>query len=1102
MSLSRAEPRVATTRRGRAALRCLVATAAGLCLTAGAALAREPAGITSLEAAADQHRDRALPLYREAFELWGQIAELGRRLGDGACRRRADEARAALAANLLDPGLLEALGIAAPAAPWPLSAALGALEKPGDEARSLEQLARLLAVARRSYLGLAEREERDLPLIHEALALARRALADLHQLQADEGYRKALALAESGGAEPAAAAAAVRLRFKLRDFRGALDLAGRSRPAIRGLDDAERARHLGIVEAAARFLGEREEALAAAAELKALGDKAEGSPRPFARLAGLPVGSAADLAATAAALIGLLDAGRWRLSAREAALAAHFAALSALELGEYALAEDLLRSRASGPELDPWLRAAMLARLAFARDRLGDFEGALKAAREAETLVAGLERTEVFRARLVLNAASALLGLGKLDEALAAARGVLGGKELPLELRIRARLLIGAVWYEKAREAPERLKDAAGAFLTAEREMKAGGDDLPARAELEVLASIPLANILRREAIELEAKAPEAAARKRREAIERQDAALRRADAAGLRGAAAIAASNLGELYLEAGDLAAARSFVAWALERAREERSFETEWRCHWYLGRIAAAEGDHAAAERELWRAAEIIDSYRSRLLDAETKSGFMTDKMDLYRDMARWALERRRPAEAFEIAERARARALIESLGWRFVTLANPRETSLYREYVSLVGQEAKARQGGSPALLGVRAAALDHDLLRRRLTALRDHLLGAPELGQAIRALVSGAPATSAEVLSRLAPGAALIEYFSLGDALAAFVAAEGKIEAVRLPVRHHELRAPVRAFLAAGAGAEEPARRLHEMLLQPLLSLLPSPPAERAARVIIVPYGVLHQLPFEALRDARGLQIERWEISYLPSASLLKYLDWSRRAPRPAAAEGEGLRLLALADPHTDYNGDGRRDLVELAHARSEVAGFAPRFERKEVLTDRYATEGALIELGTEKDVIHLACHGEFYPQRPWDSTLFLAPGPSPAPPVDDGRLQAFEVYALDLRGNRLVALSGCETGRSELSGGDDPAGLATAFLHAGAASLLVSLWKVEDAATAELMKTFYRKWIDEGKDRVAALREAKLELARGAFPHPRQWSAFVLIGDR
>jgi CHAT domain-containing protein len=165
-----------------------------------------------------------------------------------------------------------------------------------------------------------------------------------------------------------------------------------------------------------------------------------------------------------------------------------------------------------------------------------------------------------------------------------------------------------------------------------------------------------------------------------------------------------------------------------------------------------------------------------------------------------------------------------------------------------------------------------------------------------------------------------------------------------------------------------------------------------------------------------------------------------------------------------------------------------------------VLDGASALERACAARAGQGDVVHFACHGEFYPAQPWDSCLFLAAGPAGSP-ADDGKLRAAEVLGLDLARARLVTLSGCETGRGAVLAGDDTVGLGTAFLHAGAGALLVSLWRVEDRATSALMTAFYKKWMGERKDKVTALYEAKLELLRGAAPEPRQWGAFILTGE-
>ncbi len=134
------------------------------------------------------------------------------------------------------------------------------------------------------------------------------------------------------------------------------------------------------------------------------------------------------------------------------------------------------------------------------------------------------------------------------------------------------------------------------------------------------------------------------------------------------------------------------------------------------------------------------------------------------------------------------------------------------------------------------------------------------------------------------------------------------------------------------------------------------------------------------------------------------------------------------------------------------------------------------------------DVMHLACHGQFRPDNPLFSSVRLA----------DDWLTVRDAYGLDLDRNTLVVLSACETGISSVAPGDELIGLARGFFSAGAASLLVSLWTVDDESTAKLMTCFYQHL--QGGDRpAAALRQAQIELKR-EYPHPYYWSPFVLLG--
>jgi CHAT domain-containing protein len=132
-------------------------------------------------------------------------------------------------------------------------------------------------------------------------------------------------------------------------------------------------------------------------------------------------------------------------------------------------------------------------------------------------------------------------------------------------------------------------------------------------------------------------------------------------------------------------------------------------------------------------------------------------------------------------------------------------------------------------------------------------------------------------------------------------------------------------------------------------------------------------------------------------------------------------------------------------------------------------------------------VVHLACHGQFRPDNPLFSALRLG----------DGWLTVRETYELDLEG-RLVTLSACETGAAEIAPGDELIGLVRGFFSAGAPSLLVSFWTVDDAATARLMSDVYTR-LRAGDGPAAALRAAQRR-ALLEYDHPFFWAPFALFG--
>jgi CHAT domain-containing protein/tetratricopeptide (TPR) repeat protein len=262
------------------------------------------------------------------------------------------------------------------------------------------------------------------------------------------------------------------------------------------------------------------------------------------------------------------------------------------------------------------------------------------------------------------------------------------------------------------------------------------------------------------------------------------------------------------------------------------------------------------------------------------------------------------------------------------------------------------------------------------------------------------------------------------------------------------------------------------KKLYNLLLAPVLEMLPA----ELKLLTIVPYGPLHNLPFHALYDGERFLIERYQVSYLPASSLLTQLRDIEQTTRPRT----GTPLIF------GYSGGGK-----LQQAVNE-AKLLHKMLHGRCYLESEATIERLQQEATGSSLIHIATHGHSRLDAPNFSSVLLV----------DGQLNALDAFALDLQGCSLVALSGCETGLSLNGGGDEQLGLGRAFLAAGASSLVMSLWPVEDAATSKLMLCFYQHLL-QGASRVEALSRAQRELLAESdtpYAHPYFWAAFRLVG--
>ena len=267
------------------------------------------------------------------------------------------------------------------------------------------------------------------------------------------------------------------------------------------------------------------------------------------------------------------------------------------------------------------------------------------------------------------------------------------------------------------------------------------------------------------------------------------------------------------------------------------------------------------------------------------------------------------------------------------------------------------------------------------------------------------------------------------------------------------------------------------------------------------RLLVVPDGPLHFMPFEALTipDSRELLVERFEISYLPSAAFLVH----RPAQPNRALQWPWQReLIAFGDPplpSADPSPVGGA-MPRLPYAEEEIRGIADALPaRAELHLGTDAQKRYLHQELRGVPLLHFSTHAIADTRDSDRSRILLAPR-EPGGPVDYLFLR--EVYDLDLTGVQLVTLSACDTERGKVIRGEGVEGFSRALLAAGAASTVTTMWGVADRASAEFMKQFYFA-LARGDSGASALRQAKLQFLRSglAWSHPRYWAGYVLNGD-
>ncbi len=353
----------------------------------------------------------------------------------------------------------------------------------------------------------------------------------------------------------------------------------------------------------------------------------------------------------------------------------------------------------------------------------------------------------------------------------------------------------------------------------------------------------------------------------------------------------------------------------------------------------------------------------------------------------------------------------------------------------------------------------------------------------------------------DVQHKIAPNTLLLEYWSGPSALALLWISSSASGVVRQAASADDI-ASVQRLADAVSRPGDDWRTASIAAGRILLAGLPEVMFPGGVtRLLVVPDGPLHFVPFEALTmpGTRDLVVERFEISYLPSAALLV----RRRAQPERAWRWPWQRtLLAFGDPPPvpAASSKGQANMPRLTFADEEIRGIAASLPgRAELHLGADAQKRFLHREWRGVPLLHFSTHAIADTRDPDRSRVLLAPA-APGGPADYLFLR--EIYDLDLSGVQLATLSACDTERGKVIRGEGVEAFSRALLAAGAASAVTTMWDVVDRAGAELMKQFYFA-LGQGQSDAAALRQAKLRFLHSqlAWSHPRYWAGYVLNGD-
>lgn len=629
-----------------------------------------------------------------------------------------------------------------------------------------------------------------------------------------------------------------------------------------------------------------------------------------------------------------------------------------------------------------------------------------------------------------------------------------------------------------------------------------------------------------------------------------------------------ITLDKRGAFFAAHGEMAKARADFGTALELWRRSKDASGEAMTLFNLAKVERDQNNIDVGLDHAQQAIKLIEPLRKNVA-VQMRSSYFALKVDYYEVYIDLLMRSRgeenseaRTISAFEASERARARALLDSISLSTVesTIADPNLVSLIkqrqeyeRKIVVLTGFRSRNILKPSPTF--------DLDKANRELGDLGREL---DKVGNEIRtqypayaSLTSADPLHAVDIQQQLDPDTQLLE-FALGEKRSyAWVVTSEKIQGFELAPRKDIEALATRLLQAiternrripnetpantkvrwdkADKDYTDTAAALSKLVLTPIA------PALQRDRLVVVADGALQLVPFGLLPDpaASSPLIAKHEIVSLPSASVLA-LQRQELANRKPAPRG----VAVVADPVFEVNDQRVADaiaankkrknktppppvatlpakpqnetlisalrsvgaddkLYRLVMSRSEAADIervVPKDQLFEALDFKASRAVVMSGALSKYRYVHLATHGVIDLEHPELSGVVFSMVDEKGK-EQDGYVRLYEIYNLNLPAE-LVVLSACQTGVGKQIRGEGLMALTRGFMYAGAARVVASLWKVNDSATAALMAQFYKEMFTNGRKPAAALRVAQLYMSeQKAWKSPYYWAGFVLQGE-